>query len=302
MAARTIAMPAQRTILCTSSAVRRNETAWRVRASRLRLMASVALMASFCLAPSASAQCHPNDFEPSDPPSAGCEWWYLTGNLNHWYEVITHIDRPRRGQRDALSPCFCGWYPAHVPCPSNCPDYSTSVSHTDTLQWSVTSTISVQAALSFKWDLIITQLGYIAQWGAQEEQALSGTKTRQFSVNLPRQTIGCFTRYYRTAWTYHKRAGRYHVQWTYLWQEWCNGYPTENKTAATMCDYTTATGSAEWDTIPHYEYAPSGPPCGGVPVSVPDPWDGRREEPCCDTVCLPPPPGQNPCCGCEVVP
>lgn len=192
--------------------------------------------------------------------------------------------------------CFCGLYYPTTPCPT-CPPVENQVITTDTLQWTVQSTTTQSSALSLKDDLI-GALGYTFTLTTAEQQSLSGTHTETTTFTLRRQAIGCFTRYYRQVWYKRSRTGKQYTDWTYSWIARKASGESCGQAAQTYCSELTAYGKVIWNTFPNYEWAPSEPPCGGVPISSPDPWDGKREKPCCEPLCPPPPLPALPCCGC----
>lgn len=254
------------------------------------------------LANPATDQCDPGDYEPSVSPGVGCTWWYITGAFSERIVILSATDTRMTEPWTNLPPCACGWYPYTVPCP-RCEANCTTVTLTDTLQWSVSLSTgsTIQSGLSLKNELI-GEVGWNGALTASEERSLSGTRTVSVQEEFCRQPIMCFTRYYRQTWWKRSRTGRLNRDWIYFWQANSAGGVPCGANAFTECTEIGATGSVKWSTRPNYEWAPQEPPCGGVPVQNPDPWDGKRETPCCSTVCEPPPLGTYPCCGCEFAP
>jgi hypothetical protein len=242
--------------------------------------------------------CSPDNYEPTQPPFPGCEWWYFNSSHIEWNAITFRSDERKTSAWEDLPFCGCQWYPHYVPCPS-CPPLTTTVTLTDTLTWSVSSTTTTQDALALKSDLIV-DMSYTYQLTEAEQAALTGTHTETTQYQFTRQAILCFTRYYRTVWWERVRKGERKRKWTYYWEEWCGGYSSGQFTH-TFCESVVAQGEATWNTYPNYEWAPGEPPCGGVPIGDPDPWDGMREKPCCWPLCEIPR-GMQPCCGCEAAP
>jgi len=170
---------------------------------------------------------------------------------------------------------------------------------TDTGTWNVTVAKAKQEGLSLKFNLM-ADVGYTASLTASEQQSLTGTHTETTTIVLVRQKILCFDRFYRTIWTERFRKKKRYADWTFRWLEWCNNNPA-TATTETSCSQLLAIGSFKWTTYPQFQWAPQKPPCGGVAISYPDPWDGKRETPCCADVCTPPPSPAHPCCGCEAI-
>jgi hypothetical protein len=252
-------------------------------------------------AASAVAQCTPDGHPPPSDPGTGCEWWYNTASVSSRTLITARIDEPRHSVWEDLPPCACGWYPHTVPCPS-CPPSPITKTIKDTLKWSTSSSVSSELALALK-ERLLSEIGFIWTLTVTEQSELIGSHTESTSITLNRQPIMCFTRHYRQVWSYHYVAGETYNDWVYFWDALD---PDLNLCAAghttTTCTEQVARGSAAWNTFPNYEWAPQQPPCGGVPIQNPDPWDGERETPCCETVCVSPPPGEHPCCGCEAAP
>ncbi len=275
-------------------------------ARHLRAAASFAICVGLLCNPGAVGQngepigpCDPDQNIPTTPPSAGCEWVYENG-FTFDYNVITlRSTEVVNGPWVTLPFCACGWYPATVTCPS-CPPTTATATLTDTFTWSISTTMGGvhHDGLLLKWAMI-ADIGYTGQFTYQEHSSLGGTKTINVSQSISLQQIMCFSRFYRKTGYQHYRMGKRQREWTLLFYEWCNGVRSE-RSSSTSCIETLAYGFVNWETLPVYEWAPQKPPCGGVPVTNPDPWDGKREMPCCATVCEPPPPPAHPCCGCEV--
>lgn len=248
----------------------------------------------------AFAQCDPDDYIPLESPGgAGCDWWYMNSAVAEQTVIVVVEDEPRYGVWETLPFCFCGWYPVTVPCPG-CQPTEITLTKVETLGWSVQSTISDQIAFTLK-ERLLSEIGWTGTLTQEEQEALSGSVTRESTITSGVIPKACFTSYYRKAWHYYELSGATYYDWTYAWQVWCDEYPTQT-TAMTHCSEMVASGTAHLHTPPNHQWAPMQPPCGGVPIQNPDPWDGKREEPCCPDVCLPPSFPEHPCCGCAVAP
>lgn len=248
---------------------------------------------------SAAPPCDPGNYCPNTPPSEGCdEWTYFGTNVSIVTKITVSADTLQNTSWEPLPFCACGWYPVTIPCPA-CPPITTEVSISDTLQWTVTTSLEQEYALDLKAELIV-EVGFSGTLTLAEQQSLSGTHTEITTTTFSRQPILCFTRHYRQQWTQHVRGGERIRKWTYYWIDFCaKPEPVE---VETTCEEILAQGIVTWNTYPNYQWAPQKPPCGGVAIQTPDPWGGKREEPCCENVCSPPPPPQLPCCGCSSQP
>lgn len=236
-----------------------------------------------------------------EPPKGGlgpgCNWQYDNASVEHRYELLSHESEQMFTQWELVPYCACAWYPHYVPCPSCPPDIDT-ITVTDTGQWSIT--VGQSGTHEFGLALrahIFAAIGYNYQLTQSEQQSLSATHTETTQITRNRTRIMCFDRYLRQTWTKHVRKERSLADWTFYWVEWCGNAPTNN-TTTTLCTALIADGTLTWNTFPMYQYAPGQPPCGGVPIQNPDPWDSKRETPCCPDVCTPPPAPATPCCGC----
>lgn len=247
--------------------------------------------------PAGGQGCGPTGNEPTSDPGPNCTWWYQDAIVFDRQVITSSHDTEQHSAWERLPPCACGFYGPTIPCPS-CPDSALVKTLADTLQWTTTSTISDAVALSLRAKLLL-DMGYSYTLTATEQLALSGTHTETTQYTLHRVPILCFTRYYRQIWTHHDRTGVTFRDWTYYWVARDQGMnECDAGTEKTTCTDVIASGTVTWNTYPNYEWAPQQPPCGGVAVTIQDPWGGTRETPCCSTVCVPPPPGENPCCGC----
>lgn len=259
--------------------------------------ASCVVLASGTLVePPESWDCDPKDYKPASPAGPGCVWEYDNG----WYttrdELLVSADNSQSTEWERLDACACGWYPSTVPCPS-CPPDSISRTLTDTGTWTVSTKRESEHAFEIKGKLF-SDVGYSYQLTRAEETSLSGTHTESGTVILSRQKFLCYKRFYRETWELRLRKRQRTSDWTFRWREFCGGNPGTRVTH-TNGSQLLAKGSFVWKTLPQVEWAPQAPPCGGVPVDYPDPWNGKREMPCCADVCMPPAPPAHPCCGCE---
>lgn len=265
----------------------------------LRLWFAASLLCS-CVSWARAQNCDPDNHVPDQNPGPGCEWLYWSAFLTDRDHITESLDELRKGDWEKLPFCACGWYPHTIPCPG-CPPIVSTVTHTDTISWSVSSTHGVQHALALKLKLF-AEIGYTGTLTTQQQEALSGSHVRSVSTQFSRQPIMCFDRFYRLVWNHHHRAGERRREWTFVWVKICDESIVIDDRAYTYCSEVIASGSVTWDSFPNYQWAPQQPPCGGVPITDPDPWDGQRETPCCPDVCNPPSPPQTPCCGCEAIP
>ena len=245
----------------------------------------------------ASAQpCYPDNYPPINPAGQDCEWLYIGGAVVERTIMTAVVDKQKPGVWSSIPPCACGWYPVEVPCPG-CPPRTITYTKTGTLTWSSSSAYTVQSALALK-ARFIAEAGSTNTLTIQQQNSLAGTDTDSVADTYQWAPILCFERWFRPVQWHHQRAGYVMHDWTFQWERWCNGYPsTYDKT---HCTEEVARADVSFTSPANYEYAPQKPPCGGVAITIPDPWDRKRETPCCDTVCGPAPvPPAHRCCGCE---
>lgn len=240
----------------------------------------------------------PETHMPPSPPT-GCEWVYSTGAYSIRHVLVQSYDKVKSTEWEPLNPCACGWYPATVPCPSCTPD-TISKTVTDTGVWAITTGQQQSHGFTLRSQLF-ADVGYSYNLTQTEQLSLTASHTESTTITLQRQQLLCFKRYYRMTWMERYRSRKMYADWTYSWRQWCGGFSTPTF-ATTTCAQLLAQGAFVWSTFPSFEWAPQAPPCGGIPIQNPDPWGGKRETPCCETVCVPPPPPAHPCCGCEYVP
>ncbi len=244
--------------------------------------------------------CDPDTNKPTDNPGTGCTWWYSTGSAELRNEISFQEDVRMKKDWEDLPFCYCNLYQYPVPCPT-CPPMTDSVTIADALTWSIQQTTTQSFAFALK-EWLIDCLTYTYTLTVAEQQSLSGTHTETTTITFARQATGCFTRYYRQVWYKKTRTGKQTAVWTYLWvPRKASGDPCGDA-VKTECSEVSASGTVVWNTYPNYEWAPGQPPCGGVAITNPDPWDGKREKPCCEPLCPPPSPPALPCCGCMTHP
>lgn len=243
--------------------------------------------------------CSTSSYEPTkEGLSPGCRWEYDYGDAVPRFELLFHESEQKFSDWELVPFCACAWYPHYIPCPS-CPSDVDNLTVTDTGSWTITVSQSGTHELGIILRAhIFAAMGYNYQLTQSEQQSLNATHTETTQITRNRTRIMCFDRYLRQTWMKHVQKERLVYDWTYHWREWCGNNFT-NQTTTTECTALIADGTVTWNTFPMYQYAPGKPPCGGVPISEPDPWDGVRETPCCPDVCTPPPSPATPCCGCE---
>jgi len=239
--------------------------------------------------------CDPLDYKPREDPGAGFRWEYQTGDSIVKFVKLGGADERRKTGWELLPFCGCAWYPHTVPCPT-CPPVTTQVTSTDTLTWTVSTTSTRQEGLALKFTMF-AEIGWNGSLTQAEQEQLSGTHTSTVTTTFVRQPVLCFNKWYRQVWQWRMYSGARVVTHRFSWRA-VNARGEMGKKAETTCKQETV-GRVEWNTYPNYEWAPGKPPCGGIPIQNPDPWDGKREEPCCPDVCTPPPSPAHPCCGCE---
>lgn len=249
--------------------------------------------------------CDPASFMPTEPLPPGCEEWQLLQfTWNDRYLLTASSDTPMHDGWETLPFFACGWYGENgEPCPETPPPTTITHHYSDTLGWETkeinTSEHSVDIAIALKkW--LIEKIGYTYTLSEEEQKSLTGSHVEGVDIQLVRQPFMCRTRYYRRSWIRRLRRGEFHRDHNYAWAPFCGGDRDLTHIRYTVCDELMSRGTVIWDTYPNYEWAPAQPPCGGVPIQNPDPWEGKREKPCCDNLCQDPPAEPHPCCGCVV--
>lgn len=243
-----------------------------------------------------TGMCDPYDYKPTQENTTGCTWEYMGFKASEYTEITFSKESLKYGGWIGLPPCACGWYPSTVACPS-CPPSTVPVQAVESLNWQITWINDPSHGKDLKAKLI-QDIGFTGE----VPENLSGSKVFNATINLAKEPVMCYERFYRTQWTEKVRHGRkvFHVDFD--WGQWCDPGVTPSPAATkTVCKETLATGKATWNTLPAFQWAPQYPPCGGVAVTNPDPWDGKCEKPCCEGLCPPPAAPAHPCCGCEVV-
>ncbi len=267
--------------------------------SGVRGLQSVAFVSALVFALSPGLSCDPATNKPTTNAGAGCTWWYRNGIPSERNVLTSSSDVKMKKGWQQLDFCFCGLYIYPEVCPT-CPPLENQVTITDSMTWTVQNTVTESSAFALK-EFLIDALSYTYTLTTAEQQSLSGTHTETTTFTFRRQAVGCFTRYYREVWEKRTRSGKRLKNWVYYWQGFTATGTDCGTLAQTTCTETTM-GTAVWNTYPNYQWAPSEPPCGGVPIQNPDEWDGKREKPCCTPLCPPPSPPTQSCCGCITQP
>jgi hypothetical protein len=171
------------------------------------------------------------------------------------------------------------------------------------LCWEVSGSVTLEAKVGLKLRLIGELTGSV-----ETGLSLSGCVTMSQSMEFFVPQSQCFRTHAREVWQEATNPGTVReVQARYAWKRYISnpdGSVTEIDCGTTECGVKDGSGSAQLDAGSLIQYAPRTEACGGAALPSPDPYDGKRAEPCCPTAagCAAPPPGQNPCCGCYASP
>lgn len=211
------------------------------------------------------------------------------------YETNPVSSQTFKGAWYSQSACNCGYLP--------CGDLRVceGAEHSFTKEDQVCWTVSGNATFSGKTGLLtrlLGELGVSVQIGLQMQHCHKFTEGTKFKVPMS----NCFKNYAREVWveteiqgTVREICGKFH----WISYELVGGQTIEIDQGWTECNVKTASGRVTKVSEHEVQYPPYPERCGGA-VPSPDPYDGKRAEPCCSPLppCDPVPPGSHSCCVC----
>jgi len=224
------------------------------------------------------AQFPPGWLDHASPPEVEQDWY----KVEVLHETLTTVTK--KGTWIEEPPYMCAYLPVEeisIPSPSE---------HTSEVEFKVCfsagSSLSIQATTALQ-NILLGELGIVltAGWTLNAEGCYKKSET--YTYFTPR--FQCYETVSRSAWVERTLEGEVKTaSQRFVWEV---SYPSGTQTVVTFCNYQVAVEKVSDTSSVGHQLAP----LTNVPITNPDPWDGRRVSRCCED----PPSPADPCCGAE---
>lgn len=235
-----------------------------------------------------STQLGQNCDEPYQPPVPG---WTVTDFQTdvEWTTTIATTHVPQKGGWDGQDACNCAYIPCNMMRSCQPAEHMFDVRHE--ICWSVGGSVSVEGKTGLLASLF-GSLGVSVSINANFQDCYTWGEAYTFTVPLS----NCFRNYARPTWVNSTASGQILHAESITTLTKPGEEPLIHKCGLSV----RANADAHMTSGREIQYAPYPEHCGGSLPPGPDPYDGKRSDPCCFP--LPPcdvlEPGQNPCCAC----